>query len=100
MDQSAPSVVNMLEIGAGTAMSAGDAAAAARICGAIAAQRDSLGSVASLVDVLRLPDPEGRAREALGDAAFEREFARGRTLSLDEGIQHAVHDVPGPTGAS
>jgi len=95
-----PNVVNTLVIGAATAMSAGDAATAARICGAIAAQRDSLGDVATFVDVLRIPDPERRAREALGGAAFDREFARGRALSLYEGIQLAVHDVPDPTGAS
>jgi len=39
-------------------------------------------------------------RQAVGDAAFTREFARGRTLSLDEAIRLAVGDVPRPTGAS
>jgi len=31
-----------------------------------------LGDVATIVEVLRIPDPERRAREALGDAARDR----------------------------
>jgi len=93
-------VINALVIGAVTATASGDAATAARICGAIASQRDSLGDFATVLDVIRIPDPERRAREALGDVAFDREFAMGRTLSLDEGIQLAVYDDPGRAGAS
>ncbi len=93
-------VINALVIGAVTATASGDAATAARICGAIASQRDSLGDFATVLDVIRIPDPERRAREALGDVAFDREFALGRTLSLDEGIQLAVDDDPGRAGAS
>jgi len=94
-----PNMVNVLAIGAVTAMSAGDAAAAARICGTMAAQRAELGDHATVIDILKLPGPDRRAREALGDAAFERESALGRALSLDEAVRLAVHDGPAGTGA-
>jgi tetratricopeptide (TPR) repeat protein len=95
-----PNVVNVLVVGAATAISAGDAGAAARLCGAIAAHRDALGDIATPLEILRVPDPEQRARETLGDAAFEHEFTRGRGLLLEEAIQLAVRDPAGPTRAT
>jgi predicted ATPase/class 3 adenylate cyclase len=88
-----PNTINTLAIAAATAVSAGDAAVAARILGAIATQQATVGEVATVVDLLKIPDPGRGARELLGDGAFERELALGRALSLDEAIHLAVHDA-------
>ncbi len=87
--------LDVLLVGAMLALAIPDATTAARLCGAVAAQRDILGDVATVVDLIKLPDPEPRAREALGASAFEAEFARGRLLSLDDAIRLATLGLSG-----
>jgi predicted ATPase/DNA-binding SARP family transcriptional activator len=82
------SVALALEGLAGAQALAGHAEHAARLLGAAAAARRSVG--------VPLPDGErddvdrvaSRAREALGDAGYDAEFERGGRLGLDECLTH------------
>ena len=78
------SMVRQLMLTAAAAVVAGELDLAARLCGAYDAMREPLGEMATPIDTLHLPDPAVQARDGLGDEAFERAYAEGRALSLDE----------------
>jgi predicted ATPase/class 3 adenylate cyclase len=77
-------IVRELVLAAASAAVAGDLALAARLSGASDVLREPLGNIATPIETLRLQDPMVQAREGLGDAAFDREYAAGRTMTLDE----------------
>jgi predicted ATPase len=68
----------------------GDPARAARICGAVAVIREQTTVGATPMEMLREPLPDAQAQAALGEGAFDREFAAGRKLSLDEATALAL----------
>jgi predicted ATPase len=68
----------------------GDAARAARICGAAAVLREELGFGSTPLEVLGLGSPEGPVEEALGAEAYARELAAGRRLTLDAAVEQAL----------
>lgn len=74
----------ILVLAAASAIVAGDLTTAAELCGAYDVVREPLGDLATPVKTLNIPDPMVQAREGLGDAAFERAYAAGRALTLDE----------------
>ena len=78
------SMVRQLMLTAAADVFTGDLETVARLCGAYDVMREPLGDMATPIDTLHLPDPAVQAREGLGDEAFERAYAEGRALSLDE----------------
>jgi hypothetical protein len=65
---------------------------AARLVGAAERIRRDAGG-GPLPELLRrLGDPEGDARRALGDEAFERARAEGYAMDLEEAVSHAIGD--------
>jgi predicted ATPase/class 3 adenylate cyclase len=74
----------ILVLAAASAVVAGDLEIAAKLCGAYDVVRAPLGDLATPVKTLGIPDPMVQAREGLGDEAFERAYAAGRAMTLDE----------------
>ncbi len=65
---------------------------AARLAGAAARIRRDAGGGPVPEIMRRLGDPEGDARRALGDEAFERATAEGYAMDMEEAISYAVRD--------
>ena len=74
----------ILVLAAASAAVAGDFEIAAKLCGIYDVVREPLGDLATPVTTLNIPDPMVQAREGLGDEAFERAYAAGRVMTLDE----------------
>ena len=91
-----PTTIQTLLVAAHALVREGRAEAAAEVGGAIAALRESMGELASALDILNIADPMVAARQALGDEAFEAAIERGRTLDLDAVVTLAMSS---PTGA-
>jgi non-specific serine/threonine protein kinase len=72
----------------------GDAARAARLCGAAAARRAELGAPLRAAGRAAVERTTATARAALGEAAFAAAWAAGEGLSLEEAIADALTDVP------
>ncbi len=86
--------VALLLICARRALQEGDAAGAARICGAIDVIREQTSSGMTVMEVLGLPRPADEARKALGDEVYAREAAAGRRLTVEEAISVALKERP------
>ena len=82
--------VALLMIAARQLVREGEAARAARVCGAVAAIRERTTVGATPLEILGIPDPEIGAREALGAEAFEREFAAGHALTVEQASELAL----------
>jgi predicted ATPase/class 3 adenylate cyclase len=83
-------VASLLLTCARLAIQEGDPVRAARICGAFAVIREQTAVGMTPMEAMRLPLPDDQARSALGEEAFAREFAAGRTLSLDQATALAL----------
>ncbi len=68
----------------------GDGAPAARLLGAAAALRESLGAPLPPADLPRVEHSLTVARGQLGDAAFSRALAEGRAMTPDDAVAYAV----------
>jgi hypothetical protein len=77
-------MVRELMLAAASAAVVGDFDRAARFSGAYEVLREPLGEMATPIKTLNLPDPMVQAREGLGSEAFDRAYAAGRAMSLDE----------------
>ncbi|MEX1169410.1 MAG: tetratricopeptide repeat protein [Chloroflexota bacterium] len=65
---------------------------AARLLGAAATIRRDAGG-GPLPELLRrMGDPEGDARRAIGDEAFERARAEGKAMAIEEAVSYALAD--------
>lgn len=62
----------------------------ARLWGVVARVRREAGGGILPAIRDRLRDPEGAARKAIGDAAFEQRRAEGHAMSVDEGVAYAL----------
>ena len=71
-------------LAAAVAVEEGDLDRAARLSGAGDILREPLGEMATPMRTLGIDDPAAVARAALGDEAFERAYAAGRALTLDQ----------------
>ena len=89
-------ISSLLTLGAALAFAEGDPVRAARISGAAAAIVESLGRIATPMQLLGVDDPVADARVALGDADFEAAYAAGRSLTLDEAVD-LIEAVDGRT---
>jgi non-specific serine/threonine protein kinase len=72
----------------------GDAARAARLCGAAAAQRAAIGAPLQAGGRAAVERAAALARSALGGEAFTAAWTGGEALSLEEAIADALVDVP------
>jgi hypothetical protein len=73
-----------LILAAAAAAVAGDFDSAAKLTGAFDTVREPLGDIATPLSTLGLPHPAIEARVGLGDEAYERAYAAGRAMSLDD----------------
>jgi predicted ATPase/DNA-binding SARP family transcriptional activator len=87
--------VEALEELAGLALGRGDAAQAARLLGTAQAQRTAMQAPVRATDRERVEQFQGRARAALGEAAFAAGLAAGRGLSLAE-VHERLRPKPAP----
>ena len=71
------------------AVASGDALGAARRLGAAAAVRVALGTPIGSSDADRAARTERRSRGELGDELFDRAWAEGRALSLEQALEFA-----------
>jgi predicted ATPase len=94
-----PSIVQTLLVAAFALIREGRADAAAEVGGVIAALRESMGALASALDILNVPDPMIAARQALGDEAYQAAIERGRLLDMDAGVALAMSS-PGDDGGA
>jgi tetratricopeptide (TPR) repeat protein len=82
--------VNCLQVAAHGLLQEGRPEAAAVLAGAVDAIRAPLGELATGLDILSIEDPAIGARRALGDAAYEAAYARGRGLDLAGAMTFAL----------
>jgi predicted ATPase/DNA-binding SARP family transcriptional activator len=94
---SEPSVIGAIEEMAGIAVWREDARRAARLFGFAEAARQARGMPATgAYDALRDPRQKARARELLGDEAYEEAAAAGALLSLDEAVAEILATAGAP----
>ncbi|HEY7197853.1 MAG TPA: BTAD domain-containing putative transcriptional regulator [Gaiellaceae bacterium] len=93
------SVAEGLARSAVIAATLGEAERAARLVGAAERARDALGEPASPDELMLAARHLPRAREALGDEAYEAAVAEGRELSLAEAFDAAAGAAPAPSPA-
>jgi predicted ATPase/class 3 adenylate cyclase len=74
----------------------GDHQRAARLLGALSRIRDEGVGAPPPVVVTHFGDPEGDARAAMGDEAFERAHAEGYTMTLDQARSYAIEVATRP----
>jgi predicted ATPase/class 3 adenylate cyclase len=72
---------------------------AARLYGNADRMREELGGGPPLIAFLGLGDPGEAARQAIGDESYERAWAEGHTMTLDEAIAMALDDDDGSAEA-
>jgi tetratricopeptide (TPR) repeat protein len=75
-------------------IASGDVARGVRLLGACAAIRERLGG-GPPPEWLRLGDPLADAREALGDAAYQRAWDAGLALTVDQAVAEALEEPAG-----
>ena len=85
------SMAHSLDSIAGTASRAGLAEAGARLFGASERLREELGAPIPASERVRYETGLARTRSAVGDEAYERAWAAGRALSLDDAVAEALH---------
>jgi predicted ATPase/class 3 adenylate cyclase len=78
------SLVRTLIMAAAVAVVEGDLERAATLSGAGDILREPLGEMATPMRTLGIEDPAAVARSGLGEEAFQRAYAAGRALTLDE----------------
>jgi predicted ATPase/class 3 adenylate cyclase len=78
------SLVRSLILAAAVAVEEGDLERAATLSGAGDVLREPLGEMATPMRTLGIEDPAAVARTGLSDEAFERAYAAGRALTVDE----------------
>jgi predicted ATPase/class 3 adenylate cyclase len=71
----------------------------ARLWGVVARVRREAGGGVLQAIRDRLGDPEGAARKAIGDDAFEQRRAEGQAMSVDEGVAYALSGDDPPADA-
>ena len=81
--------VDALETVAGLAAHFESYEESARLCGAAQRLRDEIGYVRFRVEQPDYDADVARAREALGEEAFERPWAEGSAMSADEAVAYA-----------
>jgi predicted ATPase/class 3 adenylate cyclase len=86
--------LNALQVAAFAMLRDGRPEASAVLSGASDKIREPLGELATGLDILSIEDPKIAARAALGDAAFEAAYERGRALDLDGAIAFAFPTPP------
>jgi non-specific serine/threonine protein kinase len=79
-----------LEGFAGLAVKEEEPARAARLYGAAQALLDSIGARLDSIDRLGYDQYVASAREQLGEAAFAREWATGRAMTVEQAIKYAL----------
>ncbi len=88
---------------AGVALASGDLDRSARILGAVSAAHSALG-IGRIAHALHAAKTEAAVRAQLGDPAWDKHFAAGQSLPLDEAIalalQHPGGAPPGQSSAS
>lgn len=67
-----------------------DHVSSARLLGAARGLRDSLGAEAAAFERVLMQPYEDATREALGDAAYSKEFEKGRQMLLRDAVQLAL----------
>lgn len=77
-------MVRSLMLAGASAVVAGEFERAATFNGAYDRLREPLGEMATPIRTLNLADPATEAHAALGDEAFERAYAAGRAMTIDE----------------
>jgi anaphase-promoting complex subunit 5 len=70
---------------------------AARLHGNAARMRDELGGGPPSIAFERFGDPAEGARQALGEAGYQRAWAEGHALTIDEVVAMVLDDVAAPT---
>ncbi len=83
-------IVNVLMLFAHVSLAEGVPERAAHLVGAADAIRQEIGSVATPIELLRLPDPAEVARERLGDHAYAVALTAGRSMSRKEAVAYAT----------
>ncbi len=79
---------------AGVALAHGQVEEAVRLLGSARALRDATGAVALPTSDALNAGIVGAIRSALDEASFERAFAEGAALTVDQAIEHALEHTP------
>ena len=85
---------------AGIAVRSGRARQAAQLCAAAVAALDGIGARLETVDLDEFSRNQSLARDQLGKAAFDADWAEGRAMSLDQAIACALAIVAGETSGA
>jgi hypothetical protein len=84
-----------LELLASIAGTAGQGERAARLLGAAAAQRETLGTPQPPQEQVEVEQAVAAARAALGEEAWAAAYAAGRALSREQAVAEALHEMDG-----
>jgi predicted ATPase/class 3 adenylate cyclase len=89
-DENLPLIVTSIFFYAALAGAEGRHERATRLWAAADELRESIGGAPSAV--MKLEDPTGAARKAIGDEAVDRAVAEGRAMDLDKAVAYAMEE--------
>ena len=83
---------------ADVALADGDLERALMLGGAAEASREALGARAP-IQLVKYQDPRPKLRERLDDATIDEAWNRGRAMTIEDAVAHALEEMPSPSAS-